>query len=125
MELRLPDFLLHSCNPPVACFRHSRSSMLHHTDLLLHSPRSTENAMFPSECSPNRRSFLKLGAALATGVSGLTIFSEPAFSEPAVPQQSDAWVIGPRAGFSPEIGTLVSMMAFTRMQVLHNVQGMS
>ena len=81
--------------------------------------------MFPSECSPNRRSFLKLGAALATGVSGLTIFSEPAFSEPATPQQSDAWVIGPRAGFTPEIGTLVSMMAFTRMQVLHNVQGMS
>jgi hypothetical protein len=71
-------------------------------------------------CFPNRRNFLKLGAALATGISDLTVFSEPIVS-----QDNDMWIVGPKPGFSPEIGTLVSMLAFTRMQVLHNVQGMS
>jgi hypothetical protein len=71
-------------------------------------------------CFPNRRDFLKLGAALATGISSLTVFSEPAVS-----QDNEMWIVGPKPGFSPEIGTLVSMLAFTRMQVLHNVQGMS
>jgi hypothetical protein len=68
---------------------------------------------------PNRRNFLKAGAAVAAGVSGLTLFSQPAVS-----QESDAWIIGPKPGLAPEIGTLVSMLAFTRMQVLHNTKGM-
>jgi hypothetical protein len=76
--------------------------------------------MIPADCLPSRRNFLKLGAAVATGVSGLTLFAEPAVS-----QESDAWIIGPKPGFTPEIGTLVSMLAFTRMQVLHNTKGMS
>jgi uncharacterized damage-inducible protein DinB len=76
--------------------------------------------MFPSEYLPNRRSFLKFGAAVATGASALTIFSEP-----VMPQESDAWYVGPKPGFTPEIGTLVSMLDFTRMQVLHNIKGLS
>jgi len=76
--------------------------------------------MPPLECLPNRRNFLKLGAALATGASALTVFTEPAVS-----QNDESWVIGPKPGFTPEIGTLVSMLAFTRMQVLHNTKGMS
>jgi hypothetical protein len=76
--------------------------------------------MFPSECMPNRRDFLKFGAAVATGMSGLNIFASNVAA-----QESDAWIVGPTAGFSPEIGTLVSMLAFTRMQVLHNAKGMS
>ena len=34
-------------------------------------------------------------------------------------------MVGPQPGFTPEIGTLTSMLAFTRMQVVHNVQGLS
>jgi len=79
-----------------------------------------ENAMCPSECLPNRRNFLKLGAALAAGLSGFSLLPEPAAA-----QDDDSWVIGPKAGFTPEIGTLVSMLHFTRMQVEHNVKGMS
>jgi hypothetical protein len=75
--------------------------------------------MFPHEYLPNRRSFLKASAALATGLSGLAISPEPAAA------QANAWFVGPQSGYSPEIGTLVSMLAFTRMQVLHNVKGMS
>ncbi|HSC44304.1 MAG TPA: DUF664 domain-containing protein [Candidatus Acidoferrum sp.] len=74
----------------------------------------------PDECLPSRRSFLKLGAAVATGVSGLSLLSEP-----AVAQESEAWIVGPKPGFTPEIGTLVSMLEFTRKQVLHSVEGMT
>ena len=76
--------------------------------------------MFPSECTPTRRNFLKIGAAFATGLSGLALFPKPALA-----QDDGDWTIGPRPGYSPEIGTLVSMLAFTRMQVVHNVKGMS
>jgi hypothetical protein len=84
---------------------------------LEHQP---ENAMLPAECLPNRRTFLKAGAVLATGLSGLALLPEPTTA-----QNNDSWVIGPKPGFTPEIGTLTSMLAFTRMQVLHNVKGMS
>jgi hypothetical protein len=38
---------------------------------------------------------------------------------------ADIYMIGPRDGYSPEIGTLVSMMINMRSQVLYNVHGMS
>jgi len=76
--------------------------------------------MLPSECLPSRRNFLKGTLALASGISTLAILPTPAAA-----QSDDSWVVGPRPGFTPEIGTLVSMLAFTRMQVLHNVKGMS
>jgi len=69
---------------------------------------------------PSRRNFLKTTAALTTGLSGLTLLSPPAYSEDA-----DLTIVGPKKGFSPEIGTLTSMMAFMRSQVLRSVKGMS
>src|SRR5437762_7556136 len=75
--------------------------------------------MFPSECMPSRRSFLKTGAALTAGFSGVPLLPQPPDS-----QESDT-IVGPRKGYSPEIGTLVSMMAFMREQVLSSVKGMS
>ena len=75
--------------------------------------------MSPSECLPSRRSFLKAAALLASGLSGFAISPQPAAA------QGNAWIVGPQPGYSPEIGTLVSMLAFTRMQVVRNVQGMS
>jgi len=76
--------------------------------------------MLPHEFLPNRRNFLKIGAAVAAGLSSISLSSPPTFA-----QENDSWIIGPTKGFTPEIGTLVSMMAFTRMQVLHNVKGLS
>jgi len=76
--------------------------------------------MLPTECTPTRRNFLKLGAAIATGLSAFSLLPEPAAA-----QDGDSWVVGPKPGFTPEIGTLTSMLAFTRMQVEHNVKGMS
>lgn len=76
--------------------------------------------MFPAECLPNRRTFLKTSIGIATGISILTITPEPAAA-----QEDESWIVGPKPGFTPEIGTLASMLAFTRMQVEHNVKGLS
>ena len=75
--------------------------------------------MSPSGCLHSRRSFLKAGAVLASGLSSLAFSPEPAAA------QANAWNIGPQPGYSPEIGTLVSMLAYTRRQVLQNVKGLS
>jgi hypothetical protein len=76
--------------------------------------------MLPSDCLPNRRSFLKTSIGLAAGISVLA-----AAPQPASAQDDESWVVGPQPGYTPEIGTLVSMLAFTRQQVVHNVKGMS
>jgi hypothetical protein len=69
---------------------------------------------------PTRRTFLKTGAFFAAGLSSLAIAPEPVAAE-----DEDAWYVGPTPGFTPEIGTLTSMLAFTREQVVYNVKGMS
>ncbi len=76
--------------------------------------------MFPPECAPSRRHFLKSAAAFTAGVSGLSLVSEPAISE-----DSDVNVIGPKKGYSPQVGALVSMMTWMRMVLLMSVKGMS
>ena len=76
--------------------------------------------MFPAECAPTRRNFLKTAAAFTTGVSGLALLPQPVFAADA-----DANIIGPRKGYSPQIGTLVSMMTWMRGAVLNSVKGMS
>jgi len=69
---------------------------------------------------PGRRNFLKASATLTAGIAGFNLMTEPSFSE-----DTDLFVVGPKKGYSPQIGTLVSQMAFMRWQVLHSVQGMT
>src|SRR5262249_36132874 len=68
-------------------------------------------AMSGSDCRYSRRSFLRSGAIFASGLSGLALSPEPAVT------QGNTWIVGPQPGYSREIGTLVSMLAFTRVQV--------
>src|SRR6516164_5783936 len=75
--------------------------------------------MFAGECIPNRRNFLKGSAGLAFGLTTFTVLPG------SVAGAENAWIVGPQPGFSPEIGTLTSMLVFTREQVLHNVKGLS
>jgi hypothetical protein len=75
--------------------------------------------MTAAGCMLNRRNFLQSTAGMAVGLSTLAPLLEPA----AAAERS--WIIGPQPGFTPEIGTLTSMLAFTRDQVVHNVQGLS
>jgi len=75
--------------------------------------------MFARDCAPTRRQFF-MSAAAVGAASGLTLVSTPAVSE-----ESDTNIIGPKKGYSPQIGTLVSMMTWMRNVVLMSVQGMS
>ena len=76
------------------------------------------------DCWPDRRSFLKLATAFTAGLSGVSLLPPPLAGAPADEPESDT-VVGPKKGFAPEIGTLTSMMAFTRMQVLMSAKGLS
>ena len=76
--------------------------------------------MFPRACAPGRRNFLKTTAAFATGISSFALLPQPASSADV-----DVNILGPKKGYSPQIGTLVSMMTWMRMVLLMSVKGMS
>jgi hypothetical protein len=46
-------------------------------------------------------------------------------AEATYSEEAELFIVGPKKGYSPQIGTLVSMMAFMRWQVLSSVKGMS
>ena len=70
----------------------------------------------------SRRSFLKASAVLGCGL-GAAGLSSP-FIAGAVGGAADEGlnIIGPRRGFSPQIGTLVSMLTWMRNAILQPVQ---
>jgi Protein of unknown function (DUF664) len=68
---------------------------------------------------PTRRDFLQTSAALAVAFPGLASASLAASTD-----ESDT-IVGPRKGYSPQIGTLTSMMGFMRSQVYSSTKGMS
>ncbi len=70
----------------------------------------------------NRRNFLALSAT--TAAAGFPLALRAQQSSPKT-DSADIYMIGPREGYSPQIGTLVSMMINMRSQVVHNVQGLS
>jgi len=80
----------------------------------------------PCDCWPSRRNFLKTTAALAATLSSVNLFAQPSAEAPSPeePKESDT-IVGPKKGFTPEIGTLTSMMLFTRTQVLMSTKGLS
>jgi len=69
---------------------------------------------------PGRRTFLKGSVAVTTAFTGMTELCSTASSE-----DTDFFIIGPKKGYSPQVGTLASEMAFMRKQVLDSVKGMS
>jgi hypothetical protein len=79
--------------------------------------------MNPIPNNYSRRNFIKSTAAIATGISGLAVFPQITFAHEAYGDEG-LHIIGPREGFSPQIGTLVSMMNWMRATVLRSVQGM-
>lgn len=75
-----------------------------------------------------RRHFLKTAAALTSGI-GLAFLpgAGQAQQSPvsAQAEDNDANIIGPKPGYSPQIGTLVSMMGWLRPPITRAVQGMT
>ena len=79
--------------------------------------------MMPSDCLPNRRTFLKASIGIAATSTALTSLSIAPLATAA--DDDESWVIGPQPGYSPQVGILVSQLHFTRQQVTANVKGMS
>jgi uncharacterized damage-inducible protein DinB len=57
-------------------------------------------------------------------MAGLFLFPSVGFSKP-YRQETSLTIIGPQEGYSPQIGTLVSMMVWCRSAVLSGVKGMT
>ena len=72
----------------------------------------------------NRRDFIKKTSLLAFGTSSLMAFSNSLNASPAF-SQDGINIVGPKEGYSPQIGTLVSMLNWMRMVILNPVKGMS
>lgn len=71
--------------------------------------------------SPARRRFLQTAACVAAG-AGFSL--APLGERAAWSSENDLFVVGPKPGYSPQIGTLTSMMAFMRTQVVQSVTGL-
>lgn len=71
-----------------------------------------------------RRDFIRSAAFISTGTLGLSLI--PGASATTSTRADERMnIIGPRDGFSPQIGTLLSMMTWMRHVILMPVQGMS
>ena len=71
----------------------------------------------------SRRSFIKKTSLLTTGIAGLSMI--PGAAVAGVPADEGINIIGPKSGYSPQIGTLVSMMDWMRSVILRPVHGMT
>jgi len=80
--------------------------------------------MKPNQNLNNRRDFIRKSSLFAFGTSSLMAFSNSSnqFSEFTDDRIN---IVGPKEGFSPQIGTLVSMLNWMRMVILNPVKGMS
>lgn len=77
----------------------------------------------------NRRNFIKKSSVLTAATLGTaSLFGFPTASNPFPNpqfQDDDLNIVGPKEGFTPQIGTLVSMMNWMRFVILRPVQGMT
>lgn len=90
--------------------------------------------------SASRRHFIRTATAFTGALSGLSLLpgavqaaasNNTAANAAAIPvppasaKDKDDNIIGPREGYSPQIGTLVSMMAWLRPQVTNSIKNLS
>ncbi len=71
----------------------------------------------------NRRSFIKNTATLTAFVAGAALF--PSAGCTMYEPDENINIIGPKKGFSPNIGTVVSMMAWMREAVIESVKSLT
>jgi uncharacterized damage-inducible protein DinB len=74
---------------------------------------------------PSRRYFLT-GAAVTAGLYGLNSLASAAMAADAIPERDpNLLVIGPRPGYSADIGTLVSMLTYMNTAVTGPLKGLT
>ena len=72
----------------------------------------------------NRRNFIRTTATITTGLVGLSGLTQTAEANISTENKS-LYFIGPMEGYSPQIGTLVSMMNYMRDSVINSVKKLS
>jgi uncharacterized damage-inducible protein DinB len=72
--------------------------------------------------STNRRKFLQTAAFAAAGTAGASFLPIPSFGNPYAEDNPN--IIGPVEGYSPQIGTLVSMLNWIRVSVERAVKNL-
>lgn len=70
-----------------------------------------------------RRKFLQTTFKATVALPSLSVLSFTAMAAPALPDDN-LHIVGPKAGYAPQIGTLVSMMNWMRETMLYSVYGM-
>lgn len=84
------------------------------------------NNQYKNHHMNNRRNFIKKSTAITIGLTGIGSTSNLMTKIPGNNQQVDGInIVGPKEGYTPEIGTLVSMMNWMRNTILRPVYGMS
>lgn len=76
-----------------------------------------------NNCQPTRRHFLKTTTAATAGLTGLALVPHVGCS--MAPPETGPNILGPRPGYSPMVGTLVSMLDWMRAVVYSSAQGLS
>lgn len=71
----------------------------------------------------NRRTFLRTSSAFACGLAGTTSLVSSHAAENAPEQGVN--ILGPRPSYTPQVGTLVSMLTWMRPRSLEPAQGLS
>jgi uncharacterized damage-inducible protein DinB len=71
----------------------------------------------------DRRNFIKTSAAITTGLLGLSGLQAAEAHDHS--SGDDLFVIGPIAGYSPQIGTLVSMLNYNRSTIINTVKSLT
>jgi uncharacterized damage-inducible protein DinB len=78
-----------------------------------------------SMASPfGRRKFIKKTATVTAGLIGLTGFNQSLLAN-EFPADESLYVIGPMEGYSPQIGTLVSMLNYNRSTIINAVKSLT
>jgi uncharacterized damage-inducible protein DinB len=72
----------------------------------------------------DRRRFMATSVCLTTGLIGLNGFSQNTYAGTPAPADS-VFVIGPVEGYSPQIGTIVSMLNYNRFTIENLVRSLT
>jgi uncharacterized damage-inducible protein DinB len=72
----------------------------------------------------DRRNFIKKTAAITTGILGLNAVNHPLIAN-HFSSADELYVIGPIPGYSPQIGTLVSMLNYNRHTIINTVKSLT
>lgn len=73
----------------------------------------------------SRRTFINGSLAATAGIAAAGLIPQPAVAHEMAPMVESLMVIGPLKGYSPQIGTLASMMLYNRETVVRTVKDLT